>query len=406
VTDVSHPSRRRWWSVGYPLALLALVVGAVALVLVGRDAILANTEGALIRTVDNPADPGFELLVTPTPTFGVAMVDPAGQLSAVAVLSLASESRGAVLFLPPSLLVADEGAPPRSLGDVWADEGLEAMIDGVAFVLDASIPESRVIDAGQWAGLVEPVGNLVLANPDELVAPPFAEGAAGAVDPVPPQVFGAPEVDLAPGDIAAYLAAEITGESTFNRMLRVQRLWEAWITAVGERLEEPGVVPGEVATGLGRFVRALAASEVDYVTVPVDLVPLPGTDVVGVVPAAGDIGPFVARTIPFPIGPAPGERIRIRLLDGTGELTNGLPAVTSLVGNGAEVVSIGNAAEFGYARTQAIVSDSSQAAGARVLLGGIGGGEVVETAERADAVDITIILGANALDVLGVPGGG
>jgi hypothetical protein len=94
------------------------------------------------------------------------------------------------------------------------------------------------------------------------------------------------------------------------------------------------------------------------------------------------------------------------LLDGTGELTNGLPAVTSLVGNGAEVVSIGNAAEFGYARTQAIVSDTNQAAGARRLLGGIGGGEVVETAERADAVDITIILGANALDVLGVPGGG
>jgi hypothetical protein len=283
---------------------------------------------------------------------------------------------------------------------------LPATIDRVAFVLDAAIPESRVLDPNQWAGIVDPVGKLVLANPDELVAPVFAGQGAQETGSPTPRVFGTPEVELAPGEVATYLAAGIDGESTFNRMLRVQRLWEAWIAAVGERLEEPGVVPGEVDTGLGRFVRALAATDVDFVTVPIDLVPIPGTGVVGVVPALADIGPLVARTIPFPIGPAPGERIRIRLLDGTGELTNGLPAVTSLVGDGAEVVSIGNAAEFGYARTQAIVSDTGQANAARLLLDDIGGGDVVETADRADAVDITIILGANALPALGVSGGG
>lgn len=253
MSNGSATPRAGWWRAGYPLALLVIVVGALALVLIGRDAILANTEGAVIRTVDDAAEPGFELLVTPTPTFGVAMVDPDGELSAVAVLSLASESRGAVLVLPPSLLVTGEDGPPRSLGDVWAGEGLPATIDRVAFVLDAAIPESRVLDPNQWAGIVDPVGKLVLANPDELVAPVFAGQGAQETGSPTPRVFGTPEVELAPGEVATYLAAGIDGESTFNRMLRVQRLWEAWIAAVGERLEEPGVVPGEVDTGqIGR----------------------------------------------------------------------------------------------------------------------------------------------------------
>jgi hypothetical protein len=395
------PERRqlRWWRVGYPLALAGVVLAAGLLVWVGRGAILSNTAGTLIRTVEDPAEPGYEALVDPTPTFATVVVDDQGQLSAVAVLALAGERTGTVVLLPPFMTVNDAEQQPRVLEEIFSDEGLDGTVAAAAGAINASIGDARLVDASQWASLLDPVGPVQVVNAETVTIRRSAvvgeEDASGDI------VFASGTVTLAPTQVGAYLSARQAGESDLNRMVRHQRFWGSWLEAVSARLDDPDVVPGETTTGIGRFVRALAASEVELATVPV--LPLPTTTGVSLwIAAPEQTASLVARLIPFPVGPAPGARVRVRILDGTGQLDNGVPAVEPLVGGGAEVATIGNAASFNYTTTQFIVAAATDPARADALRDAIGVGEVVTSADRADAVDVTVILGTDARAKLGV----
>ena len=87
----------------------------------------------------------------------------------------------------------------------------------------------------------------------------------------------------------------------------------------------------------------------------------------------------------------------MRVLDGTGQLDHG-------VGRGADpgrgrrqIDGIGNAANFKFPTTQFIITGSKQQAEAEKLQAALGVGEVVQSADSSDSVDITVILGADAL---------
>jgi len=243
---------------------------------------------------------------------------------------------------------------------------------------------------------VEPVGDLAITIPDAVAATVIGD------DGEPSTVaFEAGAIDLSPADIGAFLAAASGAESDLNRMVRQQLVWVAWLEAVGADLQNPGVVPGESGTGLGRYVRTLAASQIELVTLPVRTVADPGSGVVGFEPADEQVNALVATLIPFPVGPVPGSRLRVRILDGTGALDNGLPAVARLVEAGAEVATVGNATNFDYSETQFIVAEFGDLDRAERLRDSLGVGEVVRSAEQASAVDVTIVLGRDALVVLG-----
>jgi hypothetical protein len=403
VSDVIVPERRpRWWRVGYPLVLVAVVITAGLLVWIGRGAILSNTSGTLIRTVDDPAEPGYEALVDPTPTFAAVVLDDEGQLSAVTVLALVGERTGSVIFLPPFTTVRDAEGQPVSLGEVFSRDGLNDAVSSVAGALNVTINESRALTATQWAALVGPAGPIDVVNAE--VVSIRRSAVVGEEDATGDIVFAAGEVSIAPTQVGAYLSARVPGESDLNRMVRHQRFWGSWLEAVSARLDEPDILPGETTTGLGRFVRGLAASEVELATVP--LLPLPDPSGGALwIPAPEQASALVARLIPFPIGPTSGARVRVRVLDGTGRLNNGVPAIEPLVAGGAEVATIGNAAAFDYTTTQFIVAGSVDPARVRELRNSLGFGDVVTSADRADAVDVTVVLGADASTRLGGSGG-
>ena len=71
----------------------------------------------------------------------------------------------------------------------------------------------------------------------------------------------------------------------------------------------------------------------------------------------------VASIIPFPEG-APGARPRLRVLDGTGKLDNGVSAAIVLGAAGAQIDVVGNARSFGQATTQFVYYDDAYAADA------------------------------------------
>jgi calcineurin-like phosphoesterase len=93
--------------------------------------------------------------------------------------------------------------------------------------------------------------------------------------------------------------------------------------------------------------------------------------------------------------------VRIRILDGTGRLANGLGAVSVFVSAGAEVATLGNATTFSYGVTQFIVAADGNLAEAEALRDALGVGEIVTSSEQASAVDVTVVLGSDAVPLIG-----
>lgn len=385
----------RWWSLWYPLTIVAVVIVAGALVWAGSNAILGNTDGAVIRTVDDPTQPGFEALVEPTPVMLVAVVADDGSLGSAVVLSRIADGSGGVIVVPPATVVNE--ARGDALAQRWQDGGLDDVVAGVEEILNVGVDESRAVDSDQWEALVAPVGGLVVVNPDAVQSSDEGDG-----DPVR---FAAGTITVLPGQVGDYLGATATGESDLNRMIRQQQLWASWFETVGSRLDEPGVLPGESSSGLGLFVRSLGAAQVELVTLPVRTV-VGESGEIRFVPAPQQVAETVSLLIPFPVGASPDSRLRVRVLDGTGQLDNGFPAVPALVTGGAEIATVGNATRFDYEVTQFIVAAGVDTAKVDELRRSLGVGEVVTSAEQASAVDVTVVLGLDAVDrVGGSPGG-
>src|SRR6186997_139890 len=86
------------------LSLLTLAaVAALALSYVGIKTVRSSRAGQVVSTVSDPAAPGFEALLEPTPTLALLHVQD-GQLESMTVLALSSgDVGGSVLVLSPRL---------------------------------------------------------------------------------------------------------------------------------------------------------------------------------------------------------------------------------------------------------------------------------------------------------------
>ena len=85
------------------------------------------------------------------------------------------------------------------------------------------------------------------------------------------------------------------------------------------------------------------------------------------------------------------------MLDGTGRLGHGLAAAHNLALAGAQIDAIGNASSFHIAHTQFTVTSESERAAAQKLRDALGVGTVVVDPGADDSVDVTVVLGADAL---------
>jgi hypothetical protein len=102
---------------------------------------------------------------------------------------------------------------------------------------------------------------------------------------------------------------------------------------------------------------------------------------------------LIADLVPFPTSAHPGDRARVRLLDGVGDAARTLDAAALLVPAGAEITVYGNADRFDYAESVVEYFDVAQLANAQAMVTALGVGSVAFR-ERADAsVDVTVIVG-------------
>jgi hypothetical protein len=391
-------------------AMAALFGGGVVLAVVGVNLVRNSTAGRYVAPTAGPHDPGYQAYVVPTPTMAVVQRGDDGDLVSVAVLAIeSSDDGGTVILLPASTLTRAKAAEPASaasggtsgattggtaggssqttMAEVYSQGGADAVVAAVADLLAIAIPEHLEVDDARWASLVAPV-----ARVDLELAKPVGDWQAG-------------DVSLAAGDVGPFLRARAAGESEAARIVRQADFWTAWLPLV--RDAGTGALPGEVDVGIGRFVRRLADGSPS-------IVPLPGE------PAGGDaatpetfvphderVGDLMLRAVPYPVSPTPGRRIRVRLLNGTADPDLTGAAARRLVGGGAEITIVGNARTFDETETLMLYGNADQRNEALWLAGGFGGGKVEQDpaalggAADDDEIDVTVILGADAPDLIG-----
>jgi LytR cell envelope-related transcriptional attenuator len=211
------------------------------------------------------------------------------------------------------------------------------------------------------------------------------------------------QVRLEPDEIGPFLAALADDESDLARLERQQTFWNAWLPLVASAGQN--ALPGEVGTGIGRFVRGIAGGEGGAAALPVTRDE--GDDgTVRFRVDEGRLGDFVSSTVPYPTAARPGARIRVRLLNGTpdSELTS--LAARTLVAAGAEIVTAGNASSFDVTETRFVPAGDDQRF-ALWLQGNLGGGRVEDApsgqdglAGGEDQIDVTVILGQDAGELI------
>jgi hypothetical protein len=380
------PSRRssRWWRYGFPAALVALILAIPALMWAGAQVVLGSSEGREIRAVTDPAAPGWEATVDPTPVLALAVLDPEGELDHVSVLALTAEGTGGVVVFPSGTVMGVQGIGNIPLNVVYQTQGVEVVKEGLQGILGIGVPDIRTIQAAEWAELVGPVAPLTVDNVDAVVASSGPDEGA--------TLYPRGEVELVASEVTSFLVTDGAGQNDLSRMVRVAAFWDAWIAAVAESPGAEGIVPGEVDSGLGRFVRTLARGQVSVTDLPVIILPMPDGSGEVYEPRPDEVPMLMSQLVPFPAGPE-GKRARLRVLDGTGQLDHGLGAATLLAANGGQINKVGNASEFGVATTTLTYYDDAVRSRAEVLRDALGVGELIKSDEINVAVDITIVLG-------------
>ncbi len=355
-----------------------------ALVWVGSRVVLGSSDGRIVKAITDPAAPGWEATVDPTPVTALALVNEQGQLDSVAVLALTGEKNGSVVVLSSSTVMGVPGAGNVPLSIVYATGGVDVLREGLQGILGIGLSDVEVIEPNEWADLVGPAAPLQVANPD----PVQGVNAFGQ----PGVAFPQGSIDLAANQVWSYLSTRNPGETDLNRLVRIEAFWRAWTAKVGTSLDQPGIVPGETDSGVGQFVRGLAADQVDASSLPVREVPLgPGQDPV-YEPQAAAVRDLVARIAPFPAGPE-GTRAHMTVLDGTGMLGHGLSAAALFAANGGQVDKVGNAPEFGVTTTQFIYYDDAVLSRVQRMRDALGVGDIVKSDEINSAADIVVVLG-------------
>ncbi|CAN5898189.1 hypothetical protein BH23ACT2_BH23ACT2_26190 [soil metagenome] len=376
-----------WWRrVAFIVALVALVAAIPVLALAGYEAITDSTDGRFGGPSAGPSDPGYEELVSSTPTALVVHRDSDGTPISLALLALSDESGGgSVVFVPLDTEISNPGFGIERIGDAYdvTDDparGIEMVAGQSAQVLNVGIDEVFELDDRGWSQVMAPVAPLSVTNPEPL--------------DLGPRVLEAGPVDLPADLIGPYLGALREGEDEVSRAFRQELLWRSWLSAVNAS-DRPDVLPGETSSGIGLFVRTLAAGEVTYSTLPGETDATTGA----YLPEADAVADLVVDAVPIPDPASPGSRARIRLLNGVAPEAIPVAVTRQIVGASGTVAIIGNASSFGRDETTMVYADPEQEAYAATLMAELGGtGRARLDLEADEDVDLTVVLGRDVLD--------
>lgn len=378
----------RLYRVTFVLLEVVLLLAVPVLAFKGFDAVLDTTEGRSVDPELDPDDPGYEAFVTSSPALAVLGVDDAGQLSWAAILALGGSDRGGSIVLVPVDTVVEEISsffvPEATLRVRYSTYRAEPVRQGLADLAGIEIGEVVELPSARLAGLLAPVSPLTVDNVD----------AVGD--------FAAGELSLDGAEVAQLLLASDPAESDLSRLARHEEVWRAWLTAIAASTD-PDVVPGETASGIGRFLTGLASGPVTYDVPPVTETPAADGTTTFVADEDATFDLFEER-VPFPAAADVGRRIRVKVLDGAG--ADGLAAAVGrdVVRAGGQVVVVGNADRFDAVASRLIYFDGALTDRVEEFAEEMGiEPELVDDANPDDRVDVIVVVGTVAAEAYGLP---
>lgn len=382
VRDSSAGGRRIW---PYALGSLLCAVALIALGWAGYDTSLEIRGGAALNEVSDPAKPGYEARVKPTPTHLVIIVSDSGEVRELELLVGGAKGGGSVVFVP-GLMVVNVDGHPYNLAELAEAEGVPKLVEVVQATLGIAVSDAVEIGPDELTELFASAGPLELDNADALRSGDEVRFPAG-------------RLTLQPSDVPAYLAALNEGEPIVNRPFRAEQVWKAWMGKLSATsapsLRPLPSVDGESTVDISSLAKALASGSVDFEQLPVDRLVVPNMGGFAVYqPKADAIAELMATVVPFPGSAFPGQRARVRLLNGTKDPTAGLRAARPIVAAGGQIVVMGNAASFDVSKTAVEYNVESQKPAAEAIAAALGVGSVGSGTE-SDAVDVTVVVGAD-----------
>src|SRR5690606_11984001 len=94
------PAAPLWRRLGFAAAIIVLVAAIPVLGVKGYRLVTNSTDGRFVNSSKSPGDPGYEELVTSTPTALVMQKDADGAPVNLALVSLSGNTGGHVIFIP------------------------------------------------------------------------------------------------------------------------------------------------------------------------------------------------------------------------------------------------------------------------------------------------------------------
>lgn len=391
-TATSAPPSAPWWRRAAFVAVLVALVAAVPILFVaGYRTITRSTDGQLVTSSPSSDDPGYEELVTSTPTAVLTQLDAEGTPIGHTLLSLSnnSDGGGSVVFIPLETELAQPAFGVSTLRTVVTmssqppAEVRDRVTPQIARLLNVGIDETFELDDAGWSQMIAPAGAIEIHNPDSV------EVLGTTIEAGPAR--------LEPDEVGGYLGALRWGENQLNQFVRHEEVWRSWLSRVAEGGD--AVVPGESDSGLGMFIRTLAAGPVTYLTLPGEF----GDDGLYRTDEA-EIRDLVVEHVPVPDPAGPGSRFTVRLLNGVEPSEPSPELIRELVALNASISVVGNAPSFEAEATDIVYSDPEMETVAE-LVGVVLeiGGEAYFDPTNSDAADLTIIVGPDLHDPLGGP---
>jgi len=376
--------------------MVLLIAAIPVLAMVGYRTLRDTTTGRRIDAQNDPKKTRYEANVLPTPVMLLVEMGTDNSLQGLTMLALgAGDTGGAVVFIPTGTVAPQADGTLATLSNTFGKGDFGGLEQATANLLKLSFDQVVVVTADQWQQFAAPVSPLSVDNPDR-VAVSDARGRTTTVFPPGP-------LQLRADQIVTYMHARNQNESELAQLIRKQAVWSAWLSAI-KASKSPGAVPGETKSGFGRYLLGLSKGAADITTLPVRA-QAPGAINESYVTEPATVQALITRDVPLPTPAKMGDRVRVRLLSGTGPIGSPNTVAGEIVAAGGQITIIGNADRFDYTTTQIIYNGDQFAAAAQKLRDALGIGEVSSSPTPNDIEDVTVILGQDATARYGGNGG-
>ena len=371
------------WRWIFPLFLVGAVAWSAVLIFESGDQLLDSQSGETLDAVTDPTAPGFEAFVEQTWSMVVATEDNEGNLVNLVVGTVADREQGggSVLIVPPALnLDRDCQQLPCDLRSVYSGGGLSALTSALVDLFGVSFSEEVLLTSSRWSGLIAPVAGVEF-DLDAALVEVTTEGTEVTH-------FSEGEISIAGDEVVKFFSFFEDG----NQVDRGKDFWDSWLRELGET-ENPLEKLPDLGLSIVDFLAVVTSGEIGLVTLPTE----DSDD--ALFPDDEKLQGFVVELFPFPIAAIPGERLTVRLINGTGDFTVDPIARKQIVSAGAEIIVVGNNESFDVQESRVIYRDPVVAEEAEIF--GAKLGLPVEFDELISPVtEVTVIIGADFVPAL------